>query len=160
MFYDCCMTWIFHLRVVILSSIVGVGTGSSLSITDKQGWVSCHRRLIAWSFFRQFASAGSPPDLDVVQLGTSQASRISLVFFYHKRTQSNYAGTLFVVAVLPRPKRHDMQRLPNPTSARVQFLRLLFFLQRTEIPDLCVNILEAMFMDASSWKSNFAAYGI
>lgn len=29
--------------------------------------------------------------------------------------------------------------------------------QRTETPDLVVNILAAMFMDANSWNSNFAA---
>jgi hypothetical protein len=32
--------------------------------------------------------------------------------------------------------------------------------QRTEIPDRLVNILDAMFIDASSWKSSLAAYGI
>jgi hypothetical protein len=32
--------------------------------------------------------------------------------------------------------------------------------QRIDIPDLSVNILAAMFMEANSWKSSFAAYGI
>jgi len=32
--------------------------------------------------------------------------------------------------------------------------------QRTVTPDLFVNILAAIFIDASSWKSSFAAYGI
>jgi hypothetical protein len=32
--------------------------------------------------------------------------------------------------------------------------------QRTEIPDLFVNILAAIFIEANSWNSNFAAYGI
>lgn len=32
--------------------------------------------------------------------------------------------------------------------------------QRTETPDLFVNILDAIFIEASSWNSNFAAYGI
>ncbi len=31
---------------------------------------------------------------------------------------------------------------------------------RTVIPDLLVYILAAMFIDASSWKSNLAAYGM
>jgi len=33
-------------------------------------------------------------------------------------------------------------------------------LQRMEMPDRLVNILDAIFMEASSWKSNFAAYGM
>jgi hypothetical protein len=31
------------------------------------------------------------------------------------------------------------------------------FTQRTEIPDLLVNILDAIFIDANSWKSSLAA---
>jgi hypothetical protein len=31
---------------------------------------------------------------------------------------------------------------------------------RTETPDLLVYIRAAMFIDASSWKSSFAAYGM
>jgi len=38
--------------------------------------------------------------------------------------------------------------------------RLSPYSQRTDIPDLFVNILAAMFIEASSWKSNFAAYGM
>lgn len=120
---------------------------------------SCHRRLTVWSwqsFCRRFSSAGSSPDLDIVHWGHLKHPEYRLSFSTTNE-RKNYAGTLFVASSLALNQTPCYAKTTNPTSARIHFLHLLFFLQRTEIPDLFVNILEAMFMDANSWKSNFAA---
>ena len=51
--------------------------------------------------------------------------------------------------------------LPSfPTLVHPFILPLPFLSYRTEIPDRSVNILDAIFIEANSWKSNLAAYGI
>jgi len=68
-----------HKRIVIVSSILGVGRNGFIQRhTDKQA-VTDFRRLRPWSFCHQFASAASHPGSRYCTLGTSQASRISLV---------------------------------------------------------------------------------
>jgi hypothetical protein len=65
------------------------------------------------------------------------------------------------------PKRQDMQKAVLSKDVTIRPLLIMFNLtlstegyQRTETPDLFVNILDAIFIEASSWNSNFAAYGI
>jgi len=60
-----------------------------------------------------------------------------------------------------------MQRAVLSKDVTIRLLLIMFNLtlstegyQRTEIPDLFVNILDAIFIEANSWNSNFAAYGI
>ena len=55
----------------------------------------------------------------------------------------------------PSPSGHESSAPPPPHMAVDARLH-----QRTDIPDLLVYIRAAMFIEASSWKSSFAAYGI
>jgi hypothetical protein len=61
---------------------------------------------------------------------------------------------------LPNATR-NMQRLMYPHPLFLSFYTVTTQYQdraqRTETPDLLVNILDAMFIDASSWKSSLAA---
>jgi hypothetical protein len=75
-------------------------------------------------------------------------------------------GSFLLFSLLP--KRPNMQRL-SPLPGHISFSHHTFLhppsiypprTQRTEIPDLLVNILDAMFIDANSWKSSLAAYGM
>lgn len=55
----------------------------------------------------------------------------------------------------------NMQRFYVPFLSFIYaYTPILRQAQRTVMPDLLVNILDAMFIDASSWKSNLAAYGM
>jgi len=81
---------------------------------------------------------------------------------------ANAVKVLFIQAFSLPPKRPSMQRL-SPLHNHIPFSHHTFLhsssitppsTQRTEIPDLLVNIRDAMFIDANSWKSNLAAYGM
>lgn len=85
--------------------------------------MSCHRRLRAWSwsFCRQFASAGSPPDLDIVHGCLHPQYRLP---FSTTNDRNQIMRPPFLwLAILPWTKRQTMQRLPTP----LQLVYILIF---------------------------------
>jgi hypothetical protein len=66
---------------------------------------------------------------------------------------------LFVLSQTPGyAESRVAQRCDNQASSHnLQSYTLDEVYQRTEIPDLFVNILAAIFIEANSWNSNFAA---
>lgn len=77
---------------------------------------------------------------------------------------TNYAKTApFIAGRLAPSRTPNVCKEYQPSSTRffpVPRSYTSHLSQRTEIPDRLVNILAAMFIDANSWKSSFAAYGM
>jgi len=96
------------------------------------------------------------PDLCPNNLNIALASH----FLAYERPNMQYASSSFVSIILapsqtPRYAKTYPSMFLFPNFYTSPPLR-----QRTDIPDRFVNILVAIFIAASSWKSNLAAYGI
>jgi hypothetical protein len=116
----------------------------------------------------------SQPALALSNLNMIQAARsdlcpnnlniaLALHFPAYERPNMQHASSpvLFFSIILAPSQTPDMQRLTPPCFSSQFFFTLPPPLrQRTDIPDRFVNILVAIFIAASSWKSNLAAYGI
>jgi len=123
--------------------------------------------------FKSYICAHFPENLDMIQQGHLKRAQIFLTYcslcaLPRKRTRrpTKYANASspFLLGSLAPSQTPQYAKTFSPPQP---FLPLIIHsyispstTQRTEIPDLFVNILDAIFIDASSWKSNLAAYGM